>query len=667
MKIQAILVAVLFFCRLSAAYAQGQADSLINLLSQVKGVEKIELLLKINKAHSIIINNNSAQFIQHTQEAITVADSLKDQLALTKLYLTLGNLQQRLGNANEALANYFKAADVYEDAAFPGDKAKVGEVFNNIGILYKRQGDIDKSLEYYKKALAYAKEGEGVLLGMVYGNIATIYRIKNEYQLALEYNHRSIQAHTASGNERLTATPFQNLGILYGFMGEHDKALEFMHKALEQKTKNEDVEGVCYSHVNLGDEYKLTKNYDKALFHLKEALSISKQKGYKLLTSHALLYLSQTFTEKGEHAKANALLTEHIAYKDSLFNEESAAKMAEMEAKYNSATQQKEIALLKAEQSLKEAELKERKAATYALAIGFIFVLVMLFLIYRQYRLKKRTNEVLKQYNKDIQEKNLFLEDMNFRLQSSEEELRQLNATKDKFFSILSHDLRSPMNSFSGLLELISNSSSNLSKEELVQLTSKLNSSVKNINSLLNNLLQWSMAQMGKLSCQPVQFGLKDFIEENVSIIRLAAESKGIRISLHLEEGLEILSDRNMLDFVVRNLLSNAVKFTPGGGEISIITEHRNLQTVITVRDTGVGIPAVNLAKLFRIGEHKSTQGTAKETGTGLGLILCKEFIERNGGTLSVVSKMGENTSFIITIPALPVTASSEHVAAMAV
>ncbi|WP_224996732.1 tetratricopeptide repeat protein [Cesiribacter sp. SM1] len=608
----------------------------------------------MNRKHRKDLKTKSALFIQHTTEAINIADSLKDTQSLAKLYMILGGYQQSLSNFEEALDNYFKLLALYE--ALPTgqrDELKTGEVLNNIGIAYKRQGDADKALEYYHKALKLATGSKNELLGKLYSNVGAIHRMKNEYDLALEYYQKSIQAHLDAGKEQLAIVPLQNTGILYGFMGNYGKSLEYLHRALDARKDTTDVEGICYNLLNLGDTYNRDKQYEKALHYLNTALAKSRQHGYKLLTSETLFTLSETYAAKGEHKKAHALLKQHITYKDSLVNEESAAKTAEMEAKYNFAAQQREIVLLKAEQDLKEAELKEKKLLAYALTAGIVFAFALLFLIYRQFIQKKRTNIILEQYNEEIKEKNHHLEEVNARLQISEKELRQLNNTKDKFFSILSHDLRSPMNSLAGLLGLISTNADKLSKEELVQLTTKLNGSVKNLTNLLNNLLQWSMAQTGNLHCKPEKFALSQLVEENAALVKLAADAKSIAVNAQAEKGLEVIADRNMLDFVMRNLLSNAVKFTPGGGTITVLAEAREDKAIITVRDTGIGIPEENLIRLFKVGEHLTTEGTAKENGTGLGLILCKEFVELNSGTITVVSNVGEYTSFIVTVPAV--------------
>lgn len=659
------LVASMFLLLLSISVAaQSEVDSLLNAIPKTKGKERIALTTALSQRYSRGHKNQSGQILQQIDYAIQLADSLGNAADMHKLYLNKGNIQQSIDLPEGALASYLKGIEVTDLPSFPDPQAGKAHAYNNIGTLYKKKGEIDKALGYYQKALAYQPDTNSTLPAILHSNLGEVYRLQNNFALALEHYQKSIRAYTVTGNAHLIDVPLENIGILYGMQGQHQKALEYLLQALEISKRNKDMKGICYSEVNVGDAYRQSGQYAKALYHLGEALAISKQMGYKFISAHALLYLSQTYTALGEHQKATRLLEQHIAYKDSILNEQNTAKIAELEAAYHFKDQQKEIALLKAQQGLKDAELKEQEHLMYALVGGILFFMILLFLIYKQYRLKKHSNTLLKRYNKEIKESNLHLEQMNQRLHKSQEELRQLNATKDKFFSILSHDLRSPMNSLAGMLEVISLSSASFSKEEMVQLTSRLHGSVKNLNGLLNNLLQWSMAQMGKLEYKPQQIELEKLVATNIALARLAADAKHISVSSSLEPHLEVKADWNMLDFVMRNLLSNAVKFTPQGGTISLTAEQKEEQVVLTVKDTGVGIPEENLKKLFKIGEHLSTEGTAKESGTGLGLILCKEFMERNGGTITAVSKLGEYTAFILALPAVSVSSQFRLTAA---
>ena len=230
--------------------------------------------------------------------------------------------------------------------------------------------------------------------------------------------------------------------------------------------------------------------------------------------------------------------------------------------------------------------------------------------------------------------------------------LKELNTTKDKFFSLVSHDLRSPFNSILGFVQLLRDEYSSLTEEEIKQYTSFLYNSTHNVFNLLNNLLQFSRFQLGLTKYEPQRIKLSAIVEDNVKFIKASAVQKGISIENFIDDGIEILAEKDMIDSVLRNLITNAIKFTDQNGSIKLRASLLNGFVKISVEDNGVGINESDINKLFKIENKNSTRGTNNEEGTGLGLILTKEFVEKHGGKIFVTSKLGEGTSVSFTIPA---------------
>lgn len=229
--------------------------------------------------------------------------------------------------------------------------------------------------------------------------------------------------------------------------------------------------------------------------------------------------------------------------------------------------------------------------------------------------------------------------------------LNQLNATKDKFFSIIAHDLKNPISNFRDMTKVLVENYSALSEEDIQEYLSMLNKSSDTLFSLLENLLEWSRSQRGIISFDPVKLDLSYLVKNVVSLITPLANSKNIRISNEVADGIVFDADVNMINTVLRNIISNAIKFTPELGTITInaiVTEHH---TEINIIDTGIGISAENIKRLFNIAENYSTLGTSNEKGTGIGLILCKEFIEKHNGRIWVESELGKGTKFSFVIP----------------
>ncbi len=238
------------------------------------------------------------------------------------------------------------------------------------------------------------------------------------------------------------------------------------------------------------------------------------------------------------------------------------------------------------------------------------------------------------------------------KLKTYTEELKQLNANKDRFFSILAHDLRSPFTALLGYSDIISTDYKSLSEDELVEFAGNINMVAKNVYGLLENLLDWSRIQTGRIEFKPEAINFPGIGKNVIKLFDDSAKNKTITLSLECEEEDTLFADENMLNTVLRNLVSNAIKFTRPGGEIKIKLQHFNEHFAqVSVIDNGVGISDKDKIKLFDLSISFTTTGTSKEVGTGLGLILCKELVEKNGGKIWVESKQGEGSSFNFTIP----------------
>ncbi|GJQ63057.1 MAG: hypothetical protein SCALA702_21100 [Melioribacteraceae bacterium] len=237
------------------------------------------------------------------------------------------------------------------------------------------------------------------------------------------------------------------------------------------------------------------------------------------------------------------------------------------------------------------------------------------------------------------------------KVKSYTEELKNLNANKDKFFSIIAHDLKSPFSALLGYSDFLVEDFDELSEEEIREYSQNINTVAKNVYELLENLLEWSRIQTGRRKFHPEKVLLHDSAAKVIELFRDTALNKSITLSAEIDEETEVYADMNMLFTVLRNLVSNAIKFTPDGGKVTIKSKTIGNHVNISVADTGVGIRKADIEKLFKITTSYSTVGTAQETGTGLGLILCKELVEKNEGTISVSSEEGKGSQFTFTLP----------------
>lgn len=296
--------------------------------------------------------------------------------------------------------------------------------------------------------------------------------------------------------------------------------------------------------------------------------------------------------------------------------------------------------LLPLTQSDAQIILSNRVNAITAVALGFL----VSYLLWKANQNKFIQEELIASQQKQLEEKNL-------ELSKQAERLTELNATKDKFFSIIAHDLRSPFSSVVGLSEILAERVSKKEFDTIEKISLIIRGSAQQALELLMNLLDWSRSQTGRIEYDPEYFQLAKLINENVDLLEETANQKSIRINRALDNKLLVFADKDMISTIVRNLLSNAIKFTDNGGQISLNTCADEKEWLLSVTDNGIGIDESSLKKLFRIEETYSTRGTQNEKGTGLGLILCKEFAEKHGGKIWANSEVGKGSTFKIAIP----------------
>jgi signal transduction histidine kinase len=230
-------------------------------------------------------------------------------------------------------------------------------------------------------------------------------------------------------------------------------------------------------------------------------------------------------------------------------------------------------------------------------------------------------------------------------------ELRELNVSKDKFFSIIAHDLKNPFSSIIGISEILKEEIKSGDVLTMENYAGMLNNSAVQTYRLLENLLEWANSQRGKISFTPEQINLSQLFNEEFSVLNEMAIAKNIELRCFFTDDLTIPADKNMLKTILRNLISNAIKYTNKNGKVEVkaLVDDRNIE--ISVSDNGIGMSGATMAKLFRLDANLSTRGTENEKGTGLGLFLCKEFVEKHGGKITVESESGKGSTFRFTIP----------------
>jgi signal transduction histidine kinase len=381
--------------------------------------------------------------------------------------------------------------------------------------------------------------------------------------------------------------------------------------------------------MQLGVVYAKKEAFDDAFFHLYQAQWMAQTHGHQETMRQTA---NQIYLLHKKNNQLDSALFYHellLFTSNTIWDTEKTRQINSLQLSFN------------LEERLQQLEVKEKQIQqqNYLTWLLIIFIVSLGFFIGKLYFQQKKLNH-----------QNKVLRLQNTQILTQSEQMAQMNSLKDKLFSIISHDLRSPLKNLQGAIELL-NTENALNHEEILAITSSIQQQTENVSVVMENLLQWSLAQMkGQQQWQPISLNLLAATQEAINLLQNIADNKNITIFCSIDPMLEVIADENHLKFIMRNLLGNAIKFTANGGRVLLYSKIENNDIVVKVEDTGVGMTPAQCTKLFNINTHFSTTGTQAEKGTGLGLLLVKDFVEQNGGNISVESEAGKGTIFSFTV-----------------
>ncbi len=618
---------------------QSHIDSLEKLLETASPEERVQLFCQISELYWQRSYDTSLLMAIH---ANNIAGELDDPaLMATSLYM-IGNAHYLLGDFPTSMDYYLQALGLREEL---GDSNTIAGSYNNIGAVYLKMHDDRQALEYFKKAgELFRALGDEHQLFFILNNIGAVYMESEILDTAFQYFQNAYEIADHTGNEVNQSVSLANMGETALAMGLYSRSEEYQRKAYEISHKLGDKGMMATIQSNLGRLYLKTGKMPEALQAFQESLILAKDIHSATIVQDNYKNLSEFYSLSGDQEKALHFYRLYDLIKDSILSQEGLMKIKELELKSNARSLEQEIQLLRMEneiQSLKQTRLKYGIASLTVITLALILV----FIIYHQRnRFKRETTRILG-------EKNLLLEKANRKLQESEKHLKELNSTKNKFFSIIGHDLRNPLNALLGFSELISGNSREYSSEEIQKYSQIINDAAKNIHMLIENLLEWSRSQSGSIEFNPRSSDLYPLVEGIIRIFQIQAEKKDITINMEIAKEMKIYADLNLLSTIIRNLVSNAVKFTTKKGRVLVSAEDTNEGVSVSVKDTGTGMTGEQLDTIFSLVHEPSTPGTAEEKGTGLGLILCKEFVDKHGGRIWAESEPGKGSTFTIIFP----------------
>ncbi len=599
---------------------------------------KAESALKSGDVFALSGNFDSAVYYYNKTQRIL--DEEKNPFLQSALDLSLGNLYDDI-NPEIALEKCLSTLKYFEDKE---DKYNEVQVLNNLGELYRKAfKDFEKAEEHYLRAIAINEELEQLAsLSMNYVNYGILLRENaTAYERSLEYTKKGYDIQKASNNPRAIANGAFNMAQVHLALGKNELAKQYYDETLEMSEKGNLLIGKYFGNSGLVVLYLQEKKPNLALKYSEAQLALAQQMGTIdfLLESYESLYKS--YKASGDYAKALANLEQVKVYADSIEKQRNADKLLTLRTQYELDQAESENELLKLQKSEQEAKIENKNNTLIGIILIAFLLILTTYILYRYSKSKEKANKKLALRNDEIAAQNELLEDQQLRL-------KEVNAAKDKLFSIISHDLRAPIASIKGFIEVLKDGG--FTEEELELILNKLHVETDSTYKMMDNLLHWAKIQMQGVNTEKVFFKLDQLIQETIRLYAPISETKQIHVINEIAETVVVKADENQIKIVFRNLLSNAIKFTPEHGQITISYEKLETHIKVCIKDTGVGITQESLEKIMK-NDHFSTQGTLGEKGTGLGIQLSRGFIENNGGSLSIEKNPTGGSIFCFTLP----------------
>ncbi len=664
-----LLLFLFLLNRTFGASSQSNADSLLHIIRDAPESKKAELFLQL----SYKFKEDTSKSIAYSRIAYQFAVKNNQILLQAKALCNQGEILYNSSDYHLAIPIIEKALLTYNQSL---DTVDIVNCHKLIGLCYYNMDQGDKAIIQFLEGMKLC-ENNSVLSAKLLSNIAATHTRMRNMVDAIYYYRKALTINSSIKNLEGMAVNYNGLGEIYKIINQPDSALINYKKAKKLNNKPEfqaiTSSNIAGIYLNYADSMYLAieclkeswalfqklglyqheaefkqgigivlfkqKKYKSAIDALKESIVLNDKfkRGYKMkATSNNLL--SMVYESIGDYKTSINHLKLYIQYSDSLTQKEKYDRISALEKRYEFERKENQIARLKTQQELTLVQLRKNKQLKQLGLTSALLLLLLVFFIWLKYLDKTKSNKLLALKNKVIEK--------------SEQELRILNASKNKFFSIIAHDLKNPLHNVLGYSSLLYKDYERFNETERRRFATDIYHSTHSIYRLLQNLLEWSRSQTGALNFTPSDVEYHRILDNAIGVLKSLAEQKNIKINMESDPDLKIYADPVMIETVLRNLINNAIKFTPDGGHIEVNAKKINEDIIISVIDSGIGISDEDSQNLFKIDSKVKRKGTNNEDGSGLGLILCHEFINKHNGKIWVESKLGKGSEFIFTIPA---------------
>ena len=573
--------------------------------------------------------------------ALSINKQLKNEAALADCLKNIGNVYYGEGQLSMALDYYFKALDI--NTRLKNQQA-IASNYNNIGLILEVLEVYPQSFDYYTKALTIFKAVNNLHgIDIVYQNLSEILIAQKNYDLAINYLLKGVKIAEMQDDKEAISADYNDLGLCYAHKGQINRAINYLNTSLQIASSNKTLNNKALALIGFATAYNLQKKYARAYKYALLAQQLAVELGNINLRANAAIQLNETLAGLNDYEGAYKMLLQYNALKDSLHNNESIQKFTSFKVTANFTIRKRQAELLQHEKD--ESYKRSIEQQRFIITIFSILILAMITVSLVYYRQKRKQQKV----NAMLEEKNLKVLEQKADLDEQAQKLNELNTLKDRLISVLAHDLRAPLSTLRGLFSLLQDET--ISHSQMLEMIPGVLKKLEYTSDFLDTLLFWINSQMENFESSAKNFRIKDTVSLESEAYREQAASKGIKLIENVPGDLVVSADPNSIRIVIRNLITNAIKFSKENDiiDISAAGYDENYQ-IIHISDTGTGINDEQLKKLFKT-KVNSKAGTRDETGTGMGLLFCKDLIEKCNGKIWVTSKPGEGTKFSFIIP----------------
>lgn len=548
--------------------------------------------------------------------------SLIDSLESPKIYAAINTnkatIYQNLGNRSEAISLYHKGIRFAEAV---GDSSFLATALNNLGNLYLEDENFEDASSYLEESITVSEEqGFYNTLLRAKHNLASTQRDLGNYDEARKLYREAWEIHDKIRPDSPPIQLLHNMGMFHLKKSELDEAEEHFQESLEYSQEASVPAGLFHNFVGLGDVAAARGEYSASTNYYNDAFDIAEKVDSPPFRVSAAEKLYEVYKEAGNFEQALKYHELARQVSDSLTEVQQDEQLALAETELGLRQQQKINQLLQERQAEQQDRITTQNWLIGTSALVIAVILMLIFVLYRSNRERKRINR----------------------------DLKELNKIKDKMMAIIAHDLRSPMASMKGVFYLLKDE--DLEVDEVRGIALELEVSIMENITMMDNLLSWAHSQMSGLETELKILDAHELVEDVLENCSFQAEHKSISLSNEIEPSLKVKADSNLLQLVIRNLVNNAIKFSEEGDTVTVMAEEQSEMITFKVKDTGIGIPKKQQSDIFLL-QGNSRSGTNDEMGSGLGLQLCKEFVEEQNGTIDLESTEGEGTIFYVTLP----------------